>query len=105
MSRFASPAQSRPVPQRVSPPSAPNARQSWVPERVLDLFSANPFWTVGALAERLEVAYTTAQGAVNRLEALGAASRIGDERRDRVYCAHWILDVLEDPHNSPDVSS
>ena len=70
--------------------------RSRVPERALDLFSENPFWTVGALAERLEVAYTTAQRAVNRLEVLGAVSRIGEERRDRVYCAQAILDVLED---------
>ena len=70
--------------------------RSRVPERALDLFSGNPFWTVGALAERLEVAFTTAQRAVSRLEALGAVSRIGDERRDRVYCAQGILDVLEE---------
>ena len=69
--------------------------RSRVPERALDLFSENPFWTVRALAERLEVAYTTAQRAVNRLEALGAVSRVGEERRDRVYCAQGILDVLE----------
>ena len=70
--------------------------RSRVPERALDLFSENPFWTVGALAERLEVAFTTAQRAVNRLEALGAVSRVGEERRDRVYCAQGILDVLEE---------
>ena len=70
--------------------------RSRVPERALDLFSENPFWTVGALAERLEVAFTTAQRAVNRLEALGAVSRVGEERRDRVYCAQRILDVLEE---------
>ena len=70
--------------------------RSRVPERALDLFSENPFWTVGALAERLEVAFTTAQRAVNRLESLGAVSRIGEERRDRVYCAQGILDVLEE---------
>ena len=70
--------------------------RSRVPERALDLFSENPFWTVGALAERLEVAFTTAQRAVNRLEVLGAVSRTGGERRDRVYCAQGILDVLEE---------
>ena len=69
--------------------------RSRVPERALELFSENPFWTVRSLAERLEVAFTTAQRAVNRLESLGAVSRIGDERRDRVYCAQGILDVLE----------
>ena len=71
--------------------------RSRVPERALDLFSENPFWTVGALAERLEVAYTTSQRAVNRLEALGAVSLDRGERRNRVYCCRAILDVLEEP--------
>ena len=70
--------------------------RSRLPERALDLFSANPFWTVSALAEHLQVAYTTAQRAMNRLEALGAISRVGDDRRNRVYCAQAILDVLEE---------
>ena len=75
--------------------------RSRVPERALDLFSENPFWTVGALAERLEVAYTTAQRAVKRLEALGAVSLTAGERRNRVYCARAILKVLEElPKNS-----
>ncbi len=70
--------------------------RSRLPERALDLFSANPFWTVRALADRLDVAYTTAQRAINRLEALGAVSRVGDHRRNRVYCAQAILDALEE---------
>ena len=70
--------------------------RSRFPEMALDLFSANPFWTVSALAERMDVAYTTAQRAVNWLEELGAVSRVGDERRNRVYCAQAILDVLEE---------
>ena len=68
--------------------------RSRVPGRALDLFSENPFWTVGALAERLEVAYTTSQRVVNRLEALGAVSLDRGERRNRVYCCRAILDVL-----------
>ncbi len=69
--------------------------RSQVPERTLDLFSENPFWTVGALAERLGVPYTTAQRAFNRLETLGAVSLDSGERRNRVYCARAILDMLE----------
>ena len=46
--------------------------------------------------ERVDVAYTTAQRAINRLEALGAVSRVGDDRRNRVYCSQAILDVLEE---------
>lgn len=67
-----------------------------VPESVLDLFAGNPFWTVTAHAERLEVAYTTAQRAIERLETLGAISLDSGERGKRVYWAGAILDVLED---------
>ena len=71
--------------------------RSRFPERVLDLFAENPFWTARSLATRLEVAYTTAQRAVDRLESLGIVSRVGEARRNRVYCAGDILDILEEP--------
>ena len=35
--------------------------RSRVPERALDLLAENPFWTVGGVADRLRVAFTTAQ--------------------------------------------
>ena len=68
--------------------------RSRLPERALDQFAANPFWTVGALAEQMEVAYPSAQRAINRLENLGVISLVGEARRNRVYCAQAILDVL-----------
>lgn len=68
--------------------------RSRLPERALEQFGANPFWTVGALAEQMEVAYPSAQRAVNRLESLGVVSLVGEARRNRVYCAQAILDVL-----------
>ena len=71
--------------------------RSRVPEQALELFSENPFWTVRALTDRLDVAFTTAQRAIDRLEALGAVSLAAGERRNRVYCARAILDVLEEP--------
>ena len=70
--------------------------RSRLPERALEQFAANPFWTVRALAERLDVAYTTSQRAIDRLEAVGAISLAASERRNRVYCAWAILDVLEE---------
>ena len=71
--------------------------QSRLPERALDLFAENPFWTVGGLAGRLEVAFTTAQRAIGRLEAAGVVAQVGEGRRNRVYCAQAVLDVLEEP--------
>ncbi len=71
--------------------------RSRLPERALDLFAENPFWTVGGIAERLEVAFTTAQRGINRLEAAGIVSRMGEGRRNRVYCAEALLTILEEP--------
>ena len=71
--------------------------QSRLPERALDLFTENPFWTVGGVAGRLEVAFTTAQRAIDRLEEASVVARVGEARRNRVYCAGAILDVLEEP--------
>ena len=74
-----------------------SGRQSRLPERVLDLFVENPFWTVRGVAERLAVAFTTAQRAIDRLEGAGVVTQAGERRRNRVYCAARILDVLEAP--------
>ena len=71
--------------------------RSQLPERALDLFAENPFWTVGGVAGRLEVAYTTAQRAIDRLEAAGIVAQVGRRQRNRVYCAEEILNVLEEP--------
>jgi len=71
--------------------------QSRLPERTLDIFTENPFWTIRGLAERLGVAYTTAQRTIDRLESVGLVAQVGDVRRNRVYCAEQMLDVWEAP--------
>ena len=43
------------------------------------------------------MAFTTAQRAIDRLEAARFLRRIGPARRDRVYCATALLDILEEP--------
>ncbi len=71
--------------------------QSRLPERAIELFAENPFWTVRKLAERLGVAFTTAQRAVDRLEAEDIVRLTQEAKRNRVYCARAILDILEQP--------
>jgi Fic family protein len=66
-------------------------------DRSLELLVENPFWTVKRLAERLEVAFTTAQRTIDRLEAEGIVELQGEARRNRVYCARAILRILEEP--------
>ena len=74
--------------------------QSGRPEEVLRLFIGNPFWTAGGIAEELGVAYTTARRAIERLEAAGIVSLVGEAKRNRVYCAQEMLDVLQAPRAS-----
>ena len=48
-------------------------------------------------ADKLGVAFTTAQRAIERLERAGILQRTGDAKRGRVYCARAVLDILEEP--------
>ena len=66
------------------------------PDRAIELFVENPFWTVRGVAERLGVAFTTAQRTIDRLEALGMVTRMGEARRGRVYRADAVLALLEE---------
>ena len=68
-----------------------------LPEKAIDLFAENPFWTVNRLAQRLEVAFTTVQRAIDRLESARIVALAGEARRNRVYCARAVLEILEEP--------
>jgi Fic family protein len=86
-------------------------RESWrrrlakqpsrLPEAALELFIENPFWTVGKLAARLGVAFTTAQRAIERLQSADIVALLGEARRNRVYCARTVLAILEAPPRQP----
>lgn len=67
------------------------------PLRVVELLAANPFITTKGCAEKLEIAFTTAQRAIGRLEHFGIVQQVGEAKRDRVYCAKTLLDILEAP--------
>ena len=67
------------------------------PKEVLRLFAGNPFWTVSGVDEELGVAYTTAQRAIERLQVARIVSLAGSAKRNRVYCARDMLEVLEAP--------
>jgi Fic family protein len=76
------------------------ATPSRFPDRALDLFAENPFWAVNKLAERLDVAFTTAQRAIDRLEEAKIISLATQGKRNRVYRADAILRILEEPSPS-----
>jgi Fic family protein len=67
------------------------------PLRVVEHLGENPFITIKGAARMLGVAFTTAQRAIERLEHAGIVKRVGDAKRDRVYCANALLDILEEP--------
>jgi Fic family protein len=72
--------------------------------RVIDLLAANPFLTITGTASQLKLAFTTAQRAIERLEQKCVVRRVSDAKRDRVYCAQALLDILEEPpHLVPSV--
>jgi Fic family protein len=70
---------------------------SRLPGKTIEFFAENPFWTVKKLAERLNVAFTTAQRAIDRLERAGIVTLTVEAKRNRVYCARAILEILEGP--------
>jgi Fic family protein len=76
---------------------AVSGRPSKVALALVDQLAANPYITVKGAAKRLGVAFTTAQRAVARLEALSIVKEVSHARRDRVYCAKALMDILEEP--------
>lgn len=70
---------------------------SKAPLALVDQLAANPYLTIKGAAKRLGVAFTTAQRAVAKLEALSIVKEVSDAKRDRVYCAKALLDILEEP--------
>ena len=67
------------------------------PLRIVELLGANPFVTFRGAADELKVAFTTAQRAIEKLERSGILKPVTAAKRDRVYCAKALLDVLEEP--------
>ena len=76
--------------------------KSKVPETVLELFRENSFWTTTGIARRLDIAFTTAGRAIERLEAAGIVSPADDAQRNRVFWARQMLEVLEWSPDAPD---
>ncbi|MDQ6894203.1 MAG: Fic family protein [Acidobacteriota bacterium] len=64
---------------------------------LVELLGENPFWTVKRAAARLDVAYTTAERAIEKLQSNGIVERTSDAKRDRVYRATKLLRILEEP--------
>ncbi len=73
---------------------------SSVAVRALDLLATNPFTTMRKTEVQLDVAYNTAATALRRLVRQRIIQQIGKARRDRVFCAQALLNILEEPARS-----
>jgi Fic family protein len=69
------------------------------PLRIVELLGSNPFIMIKGVDAGLDVAFTTAQRAIERLERAGIVKRVSDAKRDRVYCANALLKILDEPAN------
>lgn len=70
---------------------------SQVPVDIVQHLAVNPYFTTNKIAEELNIAYSTAQRGVQKLESAGIIKKTNDNKRDKVYCATQILDILEEP--------
>jgi hypothetical protein len=61
------------------------------------MLAVNPFLTVRKAEEHLGVAYNTAASAIRQLVQERIIVQKGAARRDRVFCAQALLDILEEP--------
>ena len=72
------------------------------PLRVVEMLSANPFLTINSVAANLKVSFTTVQRAIERLERANIVRQTSDAKRNRVWCANALLEILEEPaHLTP----
>ncbi|MFC1498858.1 Fic family protein [Verrucomicrobiota bacterium] len=67
------------------------------PLNILNLLEENPYCTINQISEKLGVAFATAQRGVDKLISLGILGQTDAAKRNRVYCAHKIMDILEEP--------
>ena len=71
--------------------------RSDLPLKMLDQLAANPYCLVRVIAKRANVAYSTAERAVEKLVGLGVLRQVNEAERDRLFCATAIMDILEEP--------
>ena len=77
--------------------SAFDGSGSRTPQRVIDLIGSNPFLSPRDTQKKLGISYNNVMRAIEALEKGGVLVNVGDRRRDRVFCARAILDILEEP--------
>jgi len=70
---------------------------SKVPAQLVELLARNPFLTPRETERRLKVSYNAVMRGISLLEKRGILSRVGDAKRDRVFCAQAVMKILDEP--------
>lgn len=65
--------------------------------QLLGMVAGNPFLTPRGAQDKLGLAYNTVMRAIGQLEKRKVMKKVSEAKRDRVYCAKAILDILEEP--------
>lgn len=73
------------------------SRSRAITHDIVKHLAVNPYFTTKKIATNLNVAFTTAQKAIEKLLNLGIVTQTSQKKRDRVYCATDILSILEEP--------
>ncbi len=58
---------------------------------------ANPFVTVRGASKKHKIAFPTAQRAIDKLVKAGILKQTSNAKRNRIYCAQRILEILDEP--------
>jgi Fic family protein len=66
---------------------------------IIKHLAVNPFLTVKSVMAFADVAFTTVQRGITKLESLGIISQTNKGDRNRIYCATSILAILKEPAN------
>jgi Fic family protein len=74
-----------------------SSRSGSIVLEVVKNLALTPYCTTKNIAGKFGVAFTTAQRSIVKLEQLGIVSQRSEGKRDRVYCAEAILNILEEP--------
>lgn len=64
---------------------------------IIEYIAMNPFITINRIASEFGIAYSTAKRSIEKLESEQIIQQVGNSKRDKVYCAYAILDILEEP--------
>ena len=65
--------------------------------QAVESLAANPYVTPRGLEKALGVSFNTANKTIRILEDKGILKQVGDSKRDRVYRAEAVLNILEEP--------